>query len=459
MKRESKTLFLISFLVFILFRAYFLIKRDFPFNADEAVFGVMAKYILEGKEFPLFLWGNHYAGTISSYLIAFLFKIFGFNPAFLKIVALFWEACGVFFFSLLFNYPFRILLPLLLILPHSPTYLLISYIECFAIGACVFYLNKLVSEKDKSFLYLFLIGFLNGFGVYHQPIYIPFFITSLILLFRYKVLGYFKKRIAFELGFLFGFSPFILYNLQNSFASIRRLGGMFLGFSHSTTELFGDIINTFGFPLTLLVILSFVMLIRRFRYEKDFLVDVAVIFFVVSLFFLALVKFSKPRYTFPFIYASFLVVGTFVWFIKEKYRWLVSSLLVFNSIYKFATFHLSFKSPSYNEVVDLLRSHKIKYGYSDYWTAYPITFLTNEDIIISPRLNDKSGFYDRTPHYYDKVKESERKCFIFSDRMEIEYKRFMDKLSLKKIAYEEYSIKDYKIVILKCRCDDSELLL
>jgi len=45
-------------------------------NSDEATFGLAAMHIAAGREFPIFLYGQHYMGTVESYLAAPLFALF-----------------------------------------------------------------------------------------------------------------------------------------------------------------------------------------------------------------------------------------------------------------------------------------------------------------------------------------------------------------------------------------------
>ena len=39
-------------------------------NSDAALFGLMARAMSSGAEFPLFFWGQHYLGTVTSMLTA-----------------------------------------------------------------------------------------------------------------------------------------------------------------------------------------------------------------------------------------------------------------------------------------------------------------------------------------------------------------------------------------------------
>ncbi|MGI5215917.1 hypothetical protein ACQEUR_23860, partial [Plantactinospora sp. CA-290183] len=46
-------------------------------NSDEATFGLAAMHIAAGRDLPVFLYGQHYMGTVESYLAAPLFLLFG----------------------------------------------------------------------------------------------------------------------------------------------------------------------------------------------------------------------------------------------------------------------------------------------------------------------------------------------------------------------------------------------
>jgi 4-amino-4-deoxy-L-arabinose transferase-like glycosyltransferase len=57
----------------------------FPFNADEAVVGLMARHILEGR-WPLFFYGQAYMGSLDASLVALGFMLFGQKVIIIRIV-------------------------------------------------------------------------------------------------------------------------------------------------------------------------------------------------------------------------------------------------------------------------------------------------------------------------------------------------------------------------------------
>src|SRR6188508_1340741 len=47
------------------------------FDSDQAVIGLMAKHLAEGRAFPLFFYGQHYMLAVEPWLAAPFFRIFG----------------------------------------------------------------------------------------------------------------------------------------------------------------------------------------------------------------------------------------------------------------------------------------------------------------------------------------------------------------------------------------------
>src|SRR5437764_9805843 len=54
------------------------------FDSDQAVVGLMAKHLAEGRAFPLFFYGQHYMLAVEPWLAAPFFRMFGASIAALK---------------------------------------------------------------------------------------------------------------------------------------------------------------------------------------------------------------------------------------------------------------------------------------------------------------------------------------------------------------------------------------
>src|SRR5689334_25193696 len=64
--------------------AVFLIWEQAGFDSDQAIFGLMARHIIEGRAFPVFIYGDNYMLALQAWLAAPLFAIFGQSVATLK---------------------------------------------------------------------------------------------------------------------------------------------------------------------------------------------------------------------------------------------------------------------------------------------------------------------------------------------------------------------------------------
>jgi hypothetical protein len=68
--------------------AVFLIWEQSAFDSDQAIFGLMAKHIVEGRAFPVFIYGDNYLLAVQAWLAAPWFAIFGPSVALLKLPVL-----------------------------------------------------------------------------------------------------------------------------------------------------------------------------------------------------------------------------------------------------------------------------------------------------------------------------------------------------------------------------------
>ena len=83
--RERLAAILIATLL-VVFRAYvFIAWEQSHFDADQAIVGLMAKHLLEGRAFPLYFYGQQYLLGIEPLLVAPAFALGGISVATLKI--------------------------------------------------------------------------------------------------------------------------------------------------------------------------------------------------------------------------------------------------------------------------------------------------------------------------------------------------------------------------------------
>ncbi len=76
---------LIASLLAIARSAVFLLWEQSNFDSDQAIFGLMAKHIGEGRSFPIFIYGDRYMLAVQAWLAAPLFAMFDPSVALLKL--------------------------------------------------------------------------------------------------------------------------------------------------------------------------------------------------------------------------------------------------------------------------------------------------------------------------------------------------------------------------------------
>lgn len=460
MKKNDKYIYLTGFLLVFIVRIFYLMKTKGVVDGDMAVFGLMAKHISQLKEFPLFMWKAHYSSALSSYIMAFLFNFFGVSGEVIISVMILWEAIGIFLFSMLFPVKVRMFIPFLFIFVPFKLFLNIltpSYGELIFFGMLSFLLMKSIYNSKGKPLHYFLLGLFNGGGITHQPMYLPYLITSVIFSIKNGFFKNDKNRISFEAGFITGILPLFIYNVIHPFATFGRLIGRVSG-EFNLRVLTGNFFEYIPPLYFIFFVISFIYLSRC--KEKDFIIKLFLYFAVVSFIFYFFPGIQKGRYLLPFYYASIGVMLLASKCLYDKTKYFISSIIVVILVLAVDFYNIvNFKVYDYYNLINYLKREKIFYVYSDYWLAYPLIFHSNEAIIASPRANDSMGFYDRYPEYSEMVRKEKRKTFIFDNRLLNVEKRLIFKLKTMGIDYKRENIGDFTCITFTYNGDDGVFLI
>ncbi|MBI4351136.1 MAG: glycosyltransferase family 39 protein [Elusimicrobia bacterium] len=433
---------------------------SYVFDGDSAVAGLMALHISQLKEFPLYFWANHYAGTLSSYMAAAFFLLFGVSstasalPGIL--IAWIW---------ILSQYALarRVLSPagalaalLLCLFPPMNVlwYTILNagvYAETFAFSSVLFLFAayRASSRPARPGLFYFLAGAAAGFGQWLSPGMLPaagaalfFFAVSEKRLFFGNCLPFFAA------GFAAGFAPALAHTLLHPRDVAFRMGGRLLDLDRNflgepdkaaaiTKLIWRKIIsgplNLFKLPLSYVRSVGLLNLALftaaaavavkeaagRIR-ERTFPapVDVALVY---AAFFAAFYAFllSAPqadRYAVPLYAAAPLFLGRafeLLYGRRKKLAAVVLAAAVGANIFSVAA--ALGKKPRYDH--GLLAAHLersgVKHAFSDYATAYMVTFLTKEKVVASPTLYH-ADFADRYPDYTRQARNSAEPAFIIN---------------------------------------------
>ena len=92
-RRAKHEFLLVSVLLTIglLLRLDFMRATAFTIDGDEAIVGLMGKHILEGRDIPVFYYGQHYMGSLEAIMASISFWFFGMSSCTLQLVPLVWS--------------------------------------------------------------------------------------------------------------------------------------------------------------------------------------------------------------------------------------------------------------------------------------------------------------------------------------------------------------------------------
>ncbi|MEW6665513.1 MAG: hypothetical protein AB1512_09865 [Thermodesulfobacteriota bacterium] len=431
-------------------------------NGDEAVIGLMALKISQGKDFPLFFWKAHYAGPIASYLAAPLHWIWEPSARLLHAAVIpfhVFYCCGVYLLAHKWLDPKAALIAgLLAALPTRlfPYSALGGYMESISILPWFFLLCLGESNADcpdAKRKRAFGGGVLAGLALWIFPISLPAVAAGLVLIPR--ALGKSNlKRVM--LGALAALVPAIAYNLVHPGATFLRLLSRPVGFqrqglvqtisgegwlavcqqaiSHWLDGCYHSLANLPGFTSTLFGLSSggtlwasaagFVGLIgfsaglflcHKARKSRNSIPGA--LFASVAFTYAFVLLFGMDRYRYLIPVLIILPFGTAL-MITQGLRSLgawgmgiaVCIVLLLNGL---GNLHEGDKPPDLQRLSSFLEAHGLPRGYAKYDLAYPLTYLSNERLIFTPALHDPKS--DRNAKYTQMVTESDKPVYLFDE--------------------------------------------
>lgn len=470
-------------------------------RADEAVFGLMTEHFLEGKGFPIYLYGAHYAGALICYLAAPLFFLFGASMPLLKLTTYFFmfpTLLMIYFLTRsLTDSRTAALAALFFAVPPflinwTGQYAGGGYPETLFFGTAVLFLtHRFLSEKMTSaqeIRRMKLLGFLNGVGTWILFSIIPYTLTAWTLIFFKKTREPLRRLFAvFSSFYAIGLLPMVIYNIQRPFATFMRLGANVMDVERSeiagkeSGELFRLAFSKIGarllgFPkeffqviqniwemmrmdrslgslatvwdVLLAASLGILFLTILFSIRKNFMKHpLSLPFLLVAwmILFLAATGLTKTRYV-AFMYPALAVLFASTIFQVATKRWLgisIASVLLSANLLNHG---VALKTPEtedrFGELVQFLEKKGLRYGYTDYVTAYPIVFLTRERIIASPAAGPLN--VERFPAYTEKVNQAEDLFFVFEGNSEAS-KRFEASLKSRRVSFKRGDVLDRSV--------------
>ncbi len=227
-------------------RLDFLIPVNFVIDSDEAIVGLMGKHILEGKQMPVFYYGQHYMGSFEPLIASILFKYFGISTIVLKFVPLIFSLLLIIVIYFLTYVAFSsraaaLTAALFASVPPNPLVVWSAkarggFIEILVIGALsLYFCVKWLQPGGKRLIHTALIAALLGFGWWtnNQIIYfilpIGFLMLLSILSQKENLLIERMKQVLLHLisgciFFILGGLPYWIYNINHHFISFDIFG-------------------------------------------------------------------------------------------------------------------------------------------------------------------------------------------------------------------------------------------
>jgi len=207
LKSSFKFILMLGFIFFacILVRLPHFLSKDFFFDGDEAMIGIMAQDFLEGKGLPIYFYGQNYGfSTIEVLSVSFFIKLFGSGIWALKLGALLIFSVGLTFIYLTlrnFKLSRLLLFTMMIIFICYPTWFLWAamprggYVTSFMIVSILFYITQL---KEFNWKWVIVSALLTAIGYEAQLlILIPVLPFLIVWISSYK---FDYKKI---LGFIF----------------------------------------------------------------------------------------------------------------------------------------------------------------------------------------------------------------------------------------------------------------
>ena len=491
--------------VALLWKGLWLWHGAFPFNADEAVVALMARHILQG-EHPVFFYGQAYMGSLDAFLVAAAFSLIGQKVAAIRVVqALLYAATvdlsALFALRLTRKPTAAWVTGLLLAMPtvNMTLYTTVSlggYGEALLIGTALLLLA--ISRWVKKTAGAFVFGFLAGLGLWAFGLVLVYAVPAAAFVWLKRWEGGFKRKAALTLsaalGAAAGASPWWWYGVTRGWAPLfHELLGSAVAVEHTSWLLravhhFLNLV-LLGIPVTLglrppwsvevlappLAVLALSVYVfwawqalrnRKKRRGEGWALGWGVAAVLLTGFiFTSFGVDPSGRYFLPLTQMLFVGLGAFVAEMASHKRWMgwlaLGAVLLFhiagtvqaaNNPYRLTTQFApdARVRPGYkDQLIAFLNSHNLRYGYTNYWVAYPLAFLSHERMIFVPRLpyHEDMRYTPRDDRYppYDRAVITARRIAYITTGQRLLEARLRAGFRSHGVSWREAVIGDYRI--------------
>ncbi|HEY69307.1 MAG TPA: hypothetical protein G4O08_01860 [Anaerolineae bacterium] len=498
-------------LLAVVWKIVLLALDAFPFNADEAIVGLMARHILQGR-WPVFFYGQAYMGSLDATLVAGAFGVIG-----AKVIAIRAVQCLLYMGTVattmilvrqgLGSRRAAIAAGLLMALPpvNATLYSTVSlggYGEALLIGNLLLMLSLSIRQRPARIWPFFVWGLLAGLGFWTFGLSLVYILPTGFLLLA--SLWQSKERRALSAavivaGILVGAGPWIGHALVEGLGPLMaELGGSAIDVGNGGNPIWSRLSNALLFGSTVTIglrppwevswlalplaplALAFWggVLIHTFSSLRApdqsgrgwelrwLLLGVAAVLFLGFL----LTPFGgdpSGRYFVPLVVPMAILGADFVERLCLRTgRGAVYGLLAIPLIFHlWGTFQALAESPTGlttqfdpitwidrdhdAELITFLEQNGERYGYTNYWVAYPLAFLSDEQFIFVPMLPYHQDFRyterdNRYPPYDELVEAASQAAYITTHHLELD-EQLRAAFSDLEVTWQEAKIGDYQI--------------
>lgn len=434
-----------------------------PIDSDNAIIGLMARHISQGRDFPVFWYGQPFMGALEAYLAAFYFLLLGpgrfalyLAPFTFSLVFL----AAVYFLAREYAGPKSAVWAVLLAAcpsAYAANFYLAprgGYVESLALGSLILlFLRRIIyGPRSGARLNYFWLGLFLGLLFWTIPLFIYFLATLLVFLFLKDKLFFARPVfLVFILAFVLGSLPFWLACLATGFVPLLT----FVRTSHPPGEAFRHLQYAVKvglprllglrrpefLPLSLAAAAFFAgafgwLLYRQRRGWRQIMTrlslvqtsgrEILVFFLFVTVAVFSLSRFGgfeRPRYLLPFLAAWPVLLAYCLVEIKSRFGWFFAlglGLALGPCLYQQAgrlpeLFRLNERLA---RTTGRLQSQLLADGparlYANYWQAYVLDFETRENIIASEITGS-----ERYPAYGLAVNAADRPAFLLTGQEDL----------------------------------------
>jgi 4-amino-4-deoxy-L-arabinose transferase-like glycosyltransferase len=489
--------------VALLLKMALLLSGVVAFDSDEAIVGLMARHILEGER-PVFFYGQSYMGSLDAWLVAGFFALWGpsvwgiravqtllflVHVALTGILALDWSRDQT---TALLSALWMALPPTVLTL--YTTISLGGYGETLVFGDLLLLIGyKLATDRQDRWHGWILWGLLAGLGFWTLELIVVYMLpVASFVLWKRRGTAW-KGYLAAVLAFAAGSSPWWLHRSLNGVPDLlafygspspsnplapvlplptRLLGLLLIGLP----GLIGVRLPwsaSWLAPVVVLPIVTFYAAVAVHAWaqvRKNAWNGAYLLLWGLGLTFVALFVFSRfgsdptGRYLVPLYTPLALSVAAAMAALQRRIRWgaaWIALPLLFNlwATWQGAIGPAGF-SAQYNpqlqygnrhdpELIGFLEDRGQTLGYTHYWIAFKIAFLSEERVILAPHLPHKASgdvtpADDRYPPYAVRLSNASQVVYVTGNQPDLDLE-IRTQLARRGIAYQEQIVGPYHV--------------